>query len=235
MPLTIGTCVLGDVPRVALAIRDAMPQETLAAYHAQGGDIVELRIDQFSDVTPPHVTEQIRNVTGMPRIGTIRRREEGGGWAGTEQDRLALYQTVIGHVEAVDIEINADEINRPIVEASRQKQIPIIGSFHDFEATPDINTLENVCAKGNALGVDIIKIACQCANGSDVRTLARLLIEQHEQNLVVIGMGAAAAATRLFFPALGSLLVYTFLGAPTAPGQLCWAETLDLIKTFYIR
>ncbi len=233
MALAIGECILGDTPRVALALRDNVARSDVDLYIGRGVDMVELRIDQFEDGPVEYVQEQLRRFSGIPRIGTVRGRAEGGGWRLDEQQRLALYRAVIPHVEAVDIEINADAIHDAVVEAAKTAEVPVIGSFHDFQKTPDENRLNEIIARGIKSGVDIVKIACHCADQQDARALTRVLLDNPEQALIVIGMGAAGAATRLFLPALGSLIVYTFLGEPTAPGQLNCDDTIRYLNTFY--
>ena len=72
-----------------------------------------------------------------------------------------------------------------------------------------------------------------CHDTVALQNLAEFTLAHRHRPLVTIGMGAAGAASRIFFPALGSLLTYTFLGAPTAPGQLTCEETLHYLTAFY--
>ncbi|HEY5595278.1 MAG TPA: type I 3-dehydroquinate dehydratase, partial [Nitrospiria bacterium] len=53
------------------------------------------------------------------------------------------------------------------------------------------------------------------------------------KDIIVIAMGVEGALSRVFFPALGSLLTYAYLGQPTAPGQLGYKELFELLKKFY--
>jgi len=231
--ITIGTCVLGEKPRVAVALRDDAMRSAVEPYIARGLDMVEMRIDNFSDVSKAHVLSKLREFSGLPRIGTIRSNEEGGGWQGSERERLALYENIVSDVEAVDIEIGADIINHEVIKIAKRAGITIIGSFHDFQMTPDNDALNAILERGKALGVDIVKIAAHCDGKSDLQKLARFLVEHPDNALIVIGMGAAATPSRILFPALGSLVAYTFLGEPSAPGQLDCDATIRFFNELY--
>ena len=229
----IGNCTLGDHPRVVVALRDDACRNDAEQALMQGGDIIELRVDTFSDKATGHVLEEAGKYAGLPVIGTIRMSEEGGGWRDNEARRLALYEAVMPAVNAVDIELGADAINREVIACARKQGVCVIGSFHDFGGTPDRSTLNRMLEKGVALGVDIVKTAAHCAGPDDLRRLAGFLIENSDTPLVVIAMGGMGMMSRVFFPALGSLLTYTFIGAPSAPGQLNLEETVRLLRRFY--
>jgi 3-dehydroquinate dehydratase-1 len=66
-----------------------------------------------------------------------------------------------------------------------------------------------------------------------VRSLARLLVSTEDIGLIAIGMGDRAVATRLLFPALGSLLTYAHAGAATAPGQIPLDEMQSLLRRLF--
>jgi 3-dehydroquinate dehydratase-1 len=59
-----------------------------------------------------------------------------------------------------------------------------------------------------------------------------MLVERDDAGpgLIVIGMGDAGVASRVLFPALGSLLTYAAAGTQTAPGQLALDEAVALLR-----
>ena len=63
-----------------------------------------------------------------------------------------------------------------------------------------------------------MKIATYVNTPDDLRRLVRL--PSSRDNLIVIGMGAFGAASRVFFPMIGSLFSYGSITGKTAPGQL---------------
>ena len=126
----------------------------------------------------------------------------------------------------------ASPIARTAIEAARIAGKLAIASFHDFERTPDARSLAGRVEAGRALGADVVKIAAQVRGAADLRTLARVLVERDDAGpgLIVIGMGDAGVASRVLFPALGSLLTYASAGTQTAPGQLALDEAVALLR-----
>ena len=94
----------------------------------------------------------------------------------------------------------------------------VIGSFHDFGATPDAARLAAVEVRGRAQGADVVKIAAMV---KDARDLARLfaLPAQARGPICVLGMGDRGGVSRVALPCAGSCLAYGSLGKATAPGQ----------------
>lgn len=231
--LSIGPCILGDIPRVAVALRDGVHRGEVESAMERGGDIIEMRIDNFGSHEAAHVCAELEAVSDLPVIGTIRRREEGGGWHTNETQRLKLYQTIMPLIDAVDIELNADAVNREVITCAREQGVPVIGSFHDFQRTPEMSSLKKTLDKGDTLGVDIVKVAAHCADMTDLRRLAQLLLEHQDRAMVVIGMGRHGTVSRALFPALGSLLTYTFIGKPSAPGQMDLDNTVATLRRYF--
>lgn len=229
--LKIGPLTLGERPRAAIAIQgDVDP----ALIRAAGEEVVvELRLDALADQAPDALVNFTRRYAEFPLLATIRRREEGGAWKGTEAERLACYEAVLPEVHAVDVEIGADEIAPRVLSAARALGKLTIGSFHNFKATPPLEELESVHARGRTLGADIVKVAARCNNPDDLQRLAAFTLAHRDDQIITIGMGGHGLVSRIFFPALGSLLTYTFLGEPTAPGQLNCTDTLKYLGVFY--
>lgn len=225
----IGSLVLGARPRIAVPFTDHATRPEIAELGGRGLDVAELRIDLYSSFATDHVLGTLRIYDGVPTLATIRHGDEGGGWRGTESERLALYRALIPGVDAIDVEV-ASEIARPAVAAARDAGKLAIASFHDFAKTPDAAALAAVVARGRAQGADVVKIAAAVAGPDDLRTLARLLLAHEDTGLIVIGMGARGVASRVLFPLLGSLLTYAAAGTQTAPGQLALDELVDLMR-----
>ena len=230
--LRIGSVELGVRPCVAVPFADRTARAEVVALASRGLDIAEIRVDHFARFDSAHVLAQLDVFAGVPVLATIRSAAEGGGWRGTEAERLALFRALIPRVDAVDVEI-ASEIARDVVTAARGAGKLAIASFHDFARTPGDAALADVVARGRALGADVVKIATAVATPADLRALARLLVGTDGIGLIAIGMGDRALATRLLFPALGSLLTYAHAGAATAPGQIPLDEMHSLLRRLF--
>lgn len=232
-PPRIGRVALGAVPRVVVAVRDNADRGALETAMAAGASIVEARIDEFARHDKAYVQEQLERLRGLPLLATIRYKAEGGGWKGSEAERLALYEAVLPHCDAVDAEIYARDLFPALARMAREAHKTVIGSYHDFQGMPTARKLTATSTYGMARGAHIVKVAAMCRRKGDLEGLARFLLNRKpEHPTVLIGMGAVGAASRVFLPLLGSLLTYTFLGEATAPGQLTLDDTLKYLSTF---
>jgi 3-dehydroquinate dehydratase-1 len=166
-------------------------------------------------------------------IATIRLKSEGGIWNLPEPERLSLFKKIIPEVNAVDIELSAETILADVVQAAHAaKKIAII-SYHNFDGTPTLNELNGILDEAKSFGADMVKIAALATKREDIQVLAGFTIANAKKNVVTIAMGSDGALSRVFFPALGSLLTYAYLDQPTAPGQLGYIELLALLRKFY--
>lgn len=231
--LRIGTCALGPRPRVVVALRAGAVRAEVEEALAAGADIIELRADLFPDPSPETVAGECARFAGIPRLLTVRSAAEGGGWRGSDGERLACILAGLPHVEAVDIELSSETILTRVVDTARAAGKTVIGSFHDFAKTPDTPALAAVAKAADRAGVDILKIAATCNTAEDLRRLASFTLSRAPRPVAVMGMGPAGMPSRIFFPSLGSLLTYTFLGEPSAPGQLNCRDTVKYINLFY--
>jgi 3-dehydroquinate dehydratase-1 len=231
--LTLGSVILGERPCLVAAVRDGVPRAAVDEALAAGLSAVELRVDLFSSLDPASVGAEARRYQGVPLIGTIRLAAEGGAWNRTEPERAALYAELLPHVAAIDIEVSALPGLQDTVQSARKAGRLVIGSFHDFASTPSREQLAATAESALGHGADLVKTACFCRDPEDVRTLAQFLLDDSAPHKVVIAMGSAGLLSRVFFPALGSLLTYTYLGEATAPGQLTCPETLRYLGAFY--
>ncbi len=231
--INLGSRILNGTPRIVIGLNDATPLHLIQEARQSGLDVIELRIDQYSSFDRKHVLQEVVKFRDVPTIATIRLSAEGGGWNLSEKERLSLFKEVIPEVNAIDIELSAETILPDVIQATHAaKKIAII-SYHNFDGTPALSELNGVADKAKSLGADIVKIAALAVKQEDIQTLARFTIANAKKNIVAIAMGSEGTLSRVFFPALGSLLTYAHLGQPTAPGQLGYRELFELLRKFY--
>jgi 3-dehydroquinate dehydratase I len=230
--LSIADLELGHVPRVALPVNDAEVAAELEPA-ARVADILELRIDQFAAPGASSVAALCRGARrhGKPLLATVRRHDEGGARAIAEEERLALYEAALPYVDAVDVELAAP-IRADVVARAAARQIPAIVSFHDFRGTPTEAQLAEIVATGRQCGAQVVKIATLATEPADVDRLLGLLRAERAGNFIAIAMGAHGAASRVFFPLLGSLLTYAFLHRAAAPGQLSIGDLAAQLRRY---
>ena len=176
---------------------------------------------------------EIVKFRGIPTLATIRSQSEGGQKELRERKRLDLFKAIAPHVDAIDIELRSLEIREEVLALTQAAGKLRVVSFHDFQWTPNFDTLMGIVDEAKSIGADIVKIATQANSDADVATLARLLLQRRDANLIVIGMGPAGVKSRVFFPALGSLMTFASLGQATAPGQLPIKEMLQELRVYY--
>ena len=185
----------------------------------QGAKLVELRLDYIGRAVS--LNRLLRNRPGEVVV-TVRRREDGGRWTKSEQERLMLLRNaIVEGVEYVDI------------EADVAAQIPRYGttkriiSFHRFEDTPD--NLEELHAAMAEEDADIVKIATMARSFSDNLRMIEM-VRKAKVPTIGICMGEMGVITRVLANRLGSPFTYaTFsVGKKMAPGQLNWKEMTEL-------
>jgi len=193
-------------------------------------DVAELRVDLIGVDCPNWLEFASRLIAeGMPVILTVRHPNEGGRWYLDEEERAAVYRTALPFVSAIDVEIGSDLAKTLADEAHRAGKL-VIGSFHDFEATPDASVLRGKIGEGRAKGVDVVKLATLIRADGDVEKLKGLLVERDSGPLCLLGMGERGAESRVTLALAGSCLTYGFYDLANAPGQLSAGDLRDRLR-----
>jgi len=186
-----------------------------------GVKLVELRLDYIGRAV--NLSRLLKD-RPTPVVATVRRREDGGRWLGTEADRrMLLRSAIVTGVEYVDLE--ADVAG----EIPRYGNTKRVVSFHDFNGTPD--NLEDLHAAMAAEDADIVKIATMANSFSDnVRMLE--LVKNAKVPTIGICMGEIGTMTRILASRVGSPFTYATYSTDRklAPGQLNYKLMHDLYR-----
>jgi 3-dehydroquinate dehydratase I len=222
-------------PIIAASFTDRDLGTTPQELAKKGLDLAEFRIDLFRSWDETHIKSVINRYTGLAAVATIRSENEGGGSRGrTDDDRLHLFRLLAAEADALDIELNSRIIVDEVIRAAHENGKLAIVSFHDFQRTPDLSELNALLARANTLGADIFKIASYIQSYKDLQVLAEFTIQNGSKNqLVTIGLGPKGVMSRIFFPALGSRITFSWAGEITAAGQLETFRTFELMRMFY--
>ena len=179
---------------------------------------------------------------GSPVLLTCRTAAEGGRAQLDDAAYGALLRSVLDGLTdwaperrpaAIDVEVQRGCLPQVCTQA-HALSIDVVASFHDFEATPADEALEEVLARMAREGADLAKIAVWPTSTDDVARLlgvcARATAGAGERSglgvpVAAMSMGALGAVSRVA-PAFGSAL--TFVVVPdeqgearaSAPGQL---------------
>jgi len=178
---------------------------------------VELRIDYIQNIGKQDL-DILRKATQVPTILTCRKKEEGGYFNGSEEERICILQSAIGMFEYVDIELSTIQ-NHSFV---RDEKTKVIVSYHNFDGTPSYWDLQKTIHDMNENSPDILKIATMIQKEHELTKIYRLLTNKpHTEERIVVGMGEGGKMSRILGPLLGGYLTYasTEFGE-SAPGQL---------------
>ncbi len=222
----------------ALSIRDAKRAKE------SGADVIELRIDLLED-EERHIekVKEFVSMLTMPVIITNRKKEEGGSFTGTEEERIALLSSILdtAEVDAVDIEFSSLTAagKTRIVEKANSLRIPVIFSFHDFKGMPNRSELVKLITRMYEEGGSIAKIAVTPKTFSDALLLLDLTHELSREGklLATIGMGPVGRHLRVIAPLYGSVLTYGFIEGEkeVAPGQFSVKELRSMLEKLGVK
>ena len=179
---------------------------------------------------------------GAPVLLTCRTAAEGGRAQLDDTAYAALLHSVLDGLAdwaperrpaAIDVEVQRGCLPQVCAQA-HALGIDVVASFHDFEATPADEVLEEVMARMAREGADLAKIAVWPTSVDDVARLlgvcARATAGAGEGTglgvpVAAMSMGALGAVSRVA-PAFGSALTFAVVpdeqgqARVSAPGQL---------------
>lgn len=213
---------------IATALTDGVPsgqarQARLA--QQQGAGAAELRADLLADPAQVRAAlTAVRAASSLPLLLTYRSATEGGKGAGHGQgyeDYLASLLQLRLPVAAVDIEM-ACLASKALVAEAKAGGYDVVGSCHDFTATPSAAQIAEKLAQITAAGADITKVAYMPRTAQDVAALRHAAHDfagaYPHQPLIAISMGQLGAPSRTD---LVNCLTFATIadGAASAPGQ----------------
>ena len=201
-------------------------------------DLIELRPDMWmkgSNIsekeyipTIVHLVEQVRSkYVDMPMLFTWRTLVEGGETPLSSENYRNLLQAIVDQnlVDAVDVELFAysEEIGNSMKQA-HQQNIQTVMSYHNFQSTPDIETLHVYAEHMISIGASVIKFALMPTTNEDVLSVLQFtkeLTERYPQlPRITMSMGQLGQMTRTCGHVFGNCLTFGTLGQASAPGQV---------------
>ena len=205
-------------------------------------DLVEWRVDWFDEIFDfekvQEVLGKLREVLGdRPILFTCRTANEGGQISLTKEQYICLNQCAIEsrHADLVDVEVfGYQEAVKELVTFAHKYDVKVVGSNHDFHATPKKEEIIRRLIFMQELGADIPKIAVMPQNKQDVLTLLSAteeMVREHDlAPVVTMSMGPQGVISRIAGKVFGSAMTFGTVGKASAPGQLDVAELLMAMK-----
>jgi 3-dehydroquinate dehydratase/shikimate dehydrogenase len=201
---------------VPLFVTDAaQARRDIAAAAEAGADIVELRVDTFSNRA--ELAGLVDNAV-IPTIVTCRPTWEGGKSELPEEQRWTLYSdTAVHNAAYVDVELSTYK-EMPLLQKPAITR-PMILSSHDFEGRPD--RLTNLFMELNERRGAVSKIVWTARTIRDNLEAFELLLNKHKPTIALC-MGEAGLLSRILAKKFGGFLTFAALpgDAGTAAGQI---------------
>ena len=210
-------------------------------------DLIELRPDMW--MKDSHITEEgyiptivnfveqvCSKYADMPVLFTWRTIGEGGETPLRSDNYIKLLQVIVDQdlVQAIDVELFAytEEIGS-IMKQAHQQGIQTIMSYHNFQSTPDLETLYVYAERMVSVGAQVIKFALMPSINDDVLSVLRFtkeLTKRYPQlPRITMSMGQLGQMTRTCGHVFGNCLTFGTLGHASAPGQVEVAVLKQLV------
>lgn len=187
-------------------------------------DMIEVRLDlEIGD--PFGALKEVRLAISKPIIATNRLDAEGGGFKGSERERMEMLRRASDYADYVDIELRS-ELRDELMERVDK---PFIVSYHDFSGMPDLEEMKSILEEMKGTGAAIAKIAVTPSSLKDNLKILVFLLEA-DMPLCMIAMGELGRHLRAVAPLYGSALTYGYVSQPTAPGQMSISELRQALK-----
>lgn len=204
-------------------------------------DLCEWRVDWFDGLDDAHALDQTactlrEALPEMPLLFTCRTKAEGGERKFSPEEYLKICEQLmtLESCDLIDIELFTAGEHAPIlVEKAHKKNIPVIFSSHDFNATPSEEEIINRLKKMEALGGDLLKIAVMPQTPADVLTLLSATTKMNKTSsrpLITMSMGALGAISRICGEMFGSCMTFGSAKLASAPGQIPAVELRRMLE-----
>ena len=214
------------IGKICVAIMGATPAEMLekADQIVRENAFVEFRLDYLPN--PQAIIPQLKQFLyergEVTAIATCRRTAGGGNFKGTMAAELeVLEKASLAGAHLVDLELQTAEHLKPEqLRHLRRAGAALIISYHDFEATRD---LDKIYERIKPYDPEFMKIVSTAKSLSDNVTMMRFLESRRDEaELIGITMGEQGTISRVLGLRAGS--VFTFAsaqaGLETGPGQI---------------
>jgi 3-dehydroquinate dehydratase / shikimate dehydrogenase len=214
------------IGKICVAITGANPAEMLenAEQVVRENHFVEFRLDYLANPLAilPKLKTFLYERGEVTAIATCRRTATGGKFKGTINAELEVLEKAaqVG-CHLIDVELQTAEHMKPAqMKKLRSHGAALIVSYHDFEATRDLDKIFDRILPFQA---EFVKIVSTAKTLADNVTMMRFLDRRRDEaNLVGIVMGDQGTISRVLGLRAGS--VFTFaapqVGAETGPGQI---------------
>ena len=210
---------------VAAESVDGLRAQTEKAF-ALGADFIEARLDFLP---PDQVMAGAGAVDKGRAVFTLRPKDQGGRFSGTEEERMKLLRKLAeARPMLVDIELSTLQANDNLADYLELASVPTLVSWHDFVDTPTNDELAKILMEMRIYS-NYVKLVTTAKSVADSLRLMELYENALGLHPIIFAMGEAGVVTRVLSAMSGAPYTYAVLETAVAPGQL----TLDQMKRLY--
>ncbi|MHA1234798.1 MAG: type I 3-dehydroquinate dehydratase [Promethearchaeota archaeon] len=203
-------------------------------------DLIEFRFDYIDEAKflTHSLLKEIINIipSKIPKIFTFRRKQEGGKYNLSTNERLDVLRHLIEvKPDYLDIEINSEsKVLKSLIDLAYDNKVKLIFSYHDFEKCVTYEKTAEILTKFDEklkhelfMNVDkingsifkIISTAQVFEDNIQILNICKKLSQQ-DKKFVSFAMGEVGLLSRILCVKFGSLWTYGSLEEKTAPGQI---------------
>jgi len=211
-------------PRICIAL--GLPDTSALLEHARqeadsGETFLEFRLDHLENPEQGvRVTREfLKQHPECIVLATCRRHQNHGKFNGSVEQQLNILDLAVSAgAQAIDVEIETAEAAAERLNAFRGRA-QIIISYHNFETTPQLDTLVKRMTR---IPADAYKIVTAARKPSDNARVLALAKAHSRTPLVVLAVGELGFPTRVLSPAFGGMYTYAapLVTEGTAAGQV---------------
>jgi 3-dehydroquinate dehydratase/shikimate dehydrogenase len=179
-------------------------------------EMIELRLDLIREPS----LGMVMAATRKPIVATCRPKSLGGGFDGTETERVEILEaaSLLG-AAFVDVELGTD--SAILREFLSRKESRVILSHHEYGRVPDVSRLY---ARMRAYNAPVLKFAYVAHDSADIRHAVEFLTlaRRDKQKAIALAMGEFGEASRVLYKKFGAWATFASAenGENAAPGQI---------------
>ena len=206
------------LPRIciALGLPDIPKLLDLARREAEAGEtFLEFRLDYLDhpERGPEAICTFLNQFPDSIVLATCRRHQNAGRFNGSIDEQIHILEAALRHgAQAVDVEIETAETAPDKLNVLRGRAHLVI-SYHNYEATPQLEAVLNRLMRVPADAYKIVTTARKPSDNGRVLAMPRL---HPKVPLIVLAMGELGFPTRVLAPVFGCL--YTYAAPMTTEG-----------------
>jgi len=222
------------LPRICIAL--GLPDVPTLLDHARreaaaGEAFLEFRLDFLDEPAQgaAAIPAFLEEYPDCILLVTCRRHQNHGRFNGSIEEQLAVLDLAVRNgAHAVDVEIETAEVCPERMSQFRGRT-QVIVSYHNYEATPAMDTVVNRVMRVPADAYKMVTTARKPSDNVRVLAVAKGLPKQH---VIVLAMGELGFPTRVLSPIFGGVYTYAapMLVEGTAAGQVSAKQLRHLYR-----